>query len=173
MNLINRKWKNIITLSTIFFLFAMLFKVIPEYSEIIASTVNIIFSGDIKEEVNESDGQLKQLNMEKMKLIKYSSSLVSNNKNSNLSSIISLLDNSAEKSGSKIINIDPREAEEKNDLYFQPIGIVLNADYEKIFNFVRFLENSERVIRIKNLTLKEKESKHLIVNIELEAYLNL
>ena len=100
---------------------------------------------------------------------------VSSFNESSLSGIINHLDNLSKKSGIKNLAIKPGEIKKENNLVIQPVEINLNAEYENIFNYIRFLENSGQVIKIKELKLKPVKpvTKILTLKANIEIYLNI
>ena len=57
----------------------------------------------------------------------------------------------------------------------QPVEISLESDYENIYNYVRFLENSSRIIKMKELKFKPMKTGLSILKLKanIEVYLNL
>ncbi len=54
----------------------------------------------------------------------------------------------ANKSKINISSIKPRKLKSNENLWLQPIELEVYSNYEEVYNFIRFLENSEKVIVI-------------------------
>jgi Tfp pilus assembly protein PilO len=63
----------------------------------------------------------------------------------------------------------------RDNLIIQKYEIALSSSYENIYNFIRVLNNSGKVIKIKDLTLKngEQYSSDINLKMDIDYYLNL
>lgn len=172
----NRKYKNTILATAIFTLLLLLFEIIPNYTGLVASVVTVLEQNSEIERIAENESEIEELTRQINML---ESSVYNNvtaiNKSRNLSSVISNLDSLSGKSKIKNLAFKPGEVKKENNLLIQPIEINLKSEYESIYNFIRFLENSARVIKIKELSLKPVKpfAKSLTLTAKIEVYLNL
>lgn len=169
----NTKWKNITILSIVFFFIVLFFEILPGYAELISASAELLFREDPEEQMTKSEARLIQLKAEKRKLKVLASSQFSGYNEGGVSSIIALLDESAAKSNSEIISLKPGNFKKNDNIVFQPVNMEMYAGYENLYNYLRFLENTPKVLHIKKLSIKEFEEDDLIITAELEAYLNL
>ncbi len=176
MTIKSSKWKNIITLTSLFFLFVILFDIVPKYYDLISSGVVLLFNGNVEEQLNNTSNKLSSLEIENKKLKVNINSMASNYEaDKKVSAIISLIDISAKKSNAQISEIIPGISQRKDNLFLQPVKVNLTSDYESLFNFIRQLENSNKVLVLKSISIKQsKESnKILIAEANIDAYMKL
>lgn len=126
--------------------------------------------------MSEIDLMMTQINSENKLLKSRINSLVTDyEKERQLYGILSTLEKVTEETDCKITSIKPSGVEKNKNLWVQTINLEVNAPYENLYNFVRFIENSSKVMIVKNLSLKlqKGESKNLNMLISMEVYLNL
>jgi Tfp pilus assembly protein PilO len=172
----NKKHKNVILLTLLATVIIFLFEVIPKYSDLVTIVFKLIEQNSEIERIAENEKELMELNLQNQLLKSRIYSTVSDYKeNKNLSAVISHLDSLAKESHIKNLAIKPGQMIKENHLWLQPIEVSLNSGYENIYNYIRFLENSSRVIKIKGLYFKpEKPLKpELDLKANIEVYLNL
>lgn len=172
----NKKWKSLIAISALLFLFVMLFDIFPRFSGLTSMAVELMEEKSRLEKEKESEMRFKELRVENMSLKDELRSMAPGYApEENMSSVVSLLDSLSHKSHSRISSIVPGKSYRKDNLILQPLEVNLRAKYENAYNWARFLETARKVMLIKSLTLKPEEalSDSLTVKTELEVYMNL
>lgn len=172
----NSKWKNIVLLSSVFFVIVILFQIFPDYAGLIHKVKTLV---EQKDEISEGKKNQKILTnvLNRHKDLKNEiGSYVSNyNENKNISSIITILYNAAKKCNLTISSIRPSKVLQKNNLWLQPMEINFSTDYQNTYNFIKFIEKSRKVIIVKDLEMisSSKKKVNLDVKARIEVYLNL
>lgn len=176
MKLNNSKWKNI-TVSIIgFTLFILIFELMPRiidlgstYFDWLSNNKKLKASTSIEEEL--LDENIKNKNLKKML-----KNIVSDyEQDKNISNVMNYLNNIADKSNITIASIKALKLKQNNNLWLQPVEIEFTSNYEELYNFIRFVENSSKVILLSNLNCKPKvlTKNKLDSKILLDVYLNL
>ncbi|HZW40268.1 MAG TPA: type 4a pilus biogenesis protein PilO [Ignavibacteriaceae bacterium] len=170
----SKKWKNYFILYLLFFLFVLIVELLPRSWEFFNNVYTYYDIQDLDKE--------KQVLLSKNKLLKKENSYLNQsiinsvkyNKETNLSSIISIIDDYSNRSGASIISIIPENLFEKENLRIQPIGIELSSDYEGLYNFIRYLEISQKVFSIKSINITPVPNPDsLNIKLKLWSYLNI
>jgi Tfp pilus assembly protein PilO len=172
----NKKWKNYLLATLALFVLILLFEIYPRVSNILTLGYDLYKRNAKTEEAEQNNLNESNLITENKKLKLQINSFVSNYEESQkISSIISFLDDLAARNDVEVTEIVPGKVEKKNNLRLQPIEININSNYEGMFNFVRSLEKSSKVIVLKELDFKPIRpiSDSLNVKANLEVYLNL
>jgi type IV pilus assembly protein PilO len=118
-------------------------------------------------------GTFRQLNAQKKHLEKRVEQFVSSQKqDTQLSSMIAFLSESAKQSGVLISAIQPREIEKKKQHTELPVELTLLTTYHKLGKFINIIETSEQVIKIRYLKIVSRNlsSNQLQVEIVLHYY---
>jgi Tfp pilus assembly protein PilO len=170
------KWRNMVILVLGFMAIVLFFEIVPR----LMNTTSLVFDWiDQSRQIEQSDRVAKQLQLAKQKnsdVKGYINGIVSDYEESqNASSILQMLDEIAAKSKVNIATIKPRQIVQHDNLWLQPIEVELISKYENYYNFVRFLENSQKVVLIKEIFMERENSVNgsLQIRINLEVYLNL
>lgn len=172
----NKKWKSLIVLSSLLFLFVMLFDILPRSSSLTSMAMELMEEKSRLEKEKESEMRFKELRVENISLKDELRSMAPGYApGGNMSSVVSLLDSLSHISHSCISSIVPGKSYRKDNLIVQPLEVDLRARYENAYNWASFLETARKVILIKSLTLKPKDtlSNSLTIKTELEVYMNL
>ena len=172
----NKKYKNFILLTFLLFALLFVFEILPVYSDLLSMTMKVFEQNSQIEKIAENKNELDNLNKQIRKLkIRMYNNFSDYSDSRNLSAVINLLDSLSKKSKIKNIAIKPGELKENDQLWLQPVEISLESDYENIYNYVRFLENSSRIIKMKELKFKPMKTGLSILKLKanIEVYLNL
>ena len=176
MLIANKKYKNLVLLSLLVTILLFLFEVIPTYSGLVSMTIDVFEQNSEIDRITENDNVLRELNRQ-IKLLKMQiyNNVSDYSEYRNLSTVINLLDSLSKESKINNIAINPGELKKENHLWLQPIEISLNAEYENIYNYIRFLENSSRIVKVQELIFKPLKpgSPKLSLKANIEVYLNL
>ena len=163
----NKKWKNYILGTLSFFVLILLFEIYPRVSNILSLGYDLYERYAKTKEAEQNNLNENNFISENKKLKLQINSFVSNYEESQkISSIISFLDDIASKNDIEIAAIIPGKVEKKNNLWLQPIEININSNYEGMFNFVRSLEKSPKVILLKGLDFKPIKPKNDSLNVK-------
>lgn len=176
MQIKNSKYKRMISLILIMFLVLIITELIPRTKNTISMSFDLYKKNAIMNNENKSEEKIKNLSIENRMLKgEVKNNLNGYDRTGNMSSTISLLDSVAVLSHVKLSSVKPQKTYRKNNFIVQPVELNMNSSYERIFNFVRFLENASKVISIKdlNITSKENSKDSLAVRADLEIYLSL
>ena len=176
MRIVTKKWKNISLAAILLTAIILIFEIIPRFISVFVSVVEIIEQDDKISDSENADMEIKLLALENKKLAQGINRLVSDyEENSKMSSVISLIDSLALLNSMRISSIIPQKIMKTGNLWKQPIEININGSYENFFNFVRYLESSQKVIVIDKINIKSERihSKELDIQLSLDAYLNL
>lgn len=162
--------------STALFILLILMEVYPQFEKIISLISISLEQSNTVLEAKSSEAILLNLQVEKKNLLTKMGNIVSSyDKELETSTLLTLLDSIALKSRTSITEILPHKLSQKDNLWLQPMELMLKGGFENIYNFVRFLENSEKVILINSIKLnpkKQKDSK-LAAYLMIEVYLNI
>jgi Tfp pilus assembly protein PilO len=172
----DNKWRNLIILFCGLFLIAMIFEIIPDYTTLFTQVYNLIIQNNELSEGQKNKTMLNQILMKNEELKSRINSYVSSyNENTNVSTIITLLYNTANKCNISITAIRPSKIFKKNNLWLQPVDVDFSSNYENTFNFVKFIERSRKVIIVKQLSmvLSQEQKEGLDIEAKLDVYLNL
>ncbi|MFO7445406.1 MAG: type 4a pilus biogenesis protein PilO [Ignavibacteriaceae bacterium] len=172
----NKKWKNYMVLSAGFTILVILFEILPGYNNLISMGIELYNRGAEIEKGEKNIVRENNLTLENKQLRQQINSLISNyEENQRISSIISFLDEAAFGKGVDIASIKPGKIVKKDSLWLQPMEVNLDSDYEGLYNFVRHLEKSSKVVLIKELDFIPKAplNDSLRITANLEVYLNL
>jgi Tfp pilus assembly protein PilO len=171
----NKKWKNYIVLSLAVAVIIVLLEIIPRYAGLVSLCYDFYLRGANTNETNNIETEKKLSAENKNIKEKINKLITSSEDNQKISAIISLLDEAAYGKGVDIASIKPINIKKQENLWVQPIEVNLYSDYEGIFNFVRHIERSSKVILIKELDYAAKVplNDSLLVKACLEVYLNL
>ena len=170
------KWKKTIILTIGLLIFLIIFEIFPRYASLYDAFFEIIRNNNAIESIETTKLQIQELNLQNKRIKFEINNLVSDyEENKNISSVISYLDKTAGENRIKISSIKPGKLIYKDNLWLQPLEVSLQSNYQSIFNFLRILENSSKVILINELTYKPDEllKNKLNFTAKLEVYLNL
>lgn len=172
----NKKWRNISLIIIVFTIMIIVFEILPRSYDLVSSYLTSV---DQEKKINELEIiklEQRNLQIEVNDLENNISKLVSNiESDKKISSVISLLNQLSEKAKVKIVSIKPTKIYKKDNLWIQLLDIKMESELENIYNFTRFLENTEKVISFNKLEIKSVKpaANKLTINSELEVYLNL
>lgn len=172
----NNKWKNIILLVGGFTIVVILFEILPRLADTSSMFIDWIEQHNKIEQTGSIDLQIKDLTVKNNYLKKEITYYVSNyEENQQLSSILSLIDEISSKTNIIVESIKPGKIEKKNNLWLQPMNINLSGKYEDFYNFIKFLESSQKVVIIKSIQIKPENQAAgvLSINTNIEVYLNI
>ena len=172
----NKKWLNVTVMSLVGFAIIILFEIIPDITHDLSLAYNY-FAQKHKASV-ESDKQAEfEIVSRENKIIKHKmAGLVSvYDDKGNLSNIISNMDEEAKLANVGILSIRPDKVTTKENLYYLPLEVELSSSYERFYNYLRFLEQSSRVLVLNeaNIQKKENSTDSLTIKAKFEVYLNL
>ena len=172
----NKKWKNLNLLIIAFTLVILTFEVLPRVWDIGKLVTELISNSNKLERLDEIDNNLLDLNIENKNLKRQLGEIVSDYKSDkNISTTMRYLNEIANKSKLKITSIKPVKLKNNDKLWLQAIELKFYSNYERLYNFVRFLEHSPKVILLKEIKVKPKvksrDKLEIVVNIDV--YLNL
>ncbi|MFA8344335.1 MAG: type 4a pilus biogenesis protein PilO [Rhodothermaceae bacterium] len=170
------KWKNLSIMIIILFAAVMLLEIYPRTEVLVISSYNLIKQNNYAENLSDIEYDLKSLDAEYIRLKSEIGSIVTEYKeNQKLSDLFAMLDEIASDSEVKINSITPGKISEKDNLWLQPIDIAVTGNYVNIYNFVRFMEYSDKVTIIKSIDINPDKDKlsRLEAKIKMEIYLNL
>jgi len=176
MQIKNKKWKNVIILSTLGIGVIFLFEIVPRFYNIAGLTYQLIVQ---KYEINSNknnDAVITELNIQNKGLKKQIGFIVSDyEKSRNISDILGFVDSAAQMTKVSMREIKPGKIIRSNNLWLQPVEINITARYENFFNYICLLERSSKVMLIKKLTMLQKESSGgtIDINLHLQIYLNI
>jgi hypothetical protein len=92
-----------------------------------------------------------------------------------VSSVIKSVDNVAEMTRTEILTLRPQPIEKKENLWLQPIEIILTGSYENFYNLIRYIELSEKVVLVKAFEMQPAEllKPELQIKLRVHVYLNM
>jgi hypothetical protein len=92
-----------------------------------------------------------------------------------VSSVIKSVDKVADKTRIEIITLRPKKIEKQENLWLQPIEIILSGSYENFYNLIRYIELSEKVVLIKAFELRPEDilKPELEIKLVVDVYLNM
>ena len=170
------KWRNMVILILCFTMLVVVFEVFPG----ILNNADLVFEWiEQSSQIDKSDeieNRLTGVKQQNSQLKSYINNIVSNYEEAqNSSSILKMLDEIATRSKVDIEIIKPKTIIQRDNLWLQPIDIVLTSQYENYYNFIRFLENSQKVVLVKEIFIESGNSDgvELQISLKLEVYLNL
>ena len=172
----NKKWKNIILLLCGFTIVVLLFEIFPRALGTFSLASEWMEQSDQIERLGEIETRIEMVSKENSSLKEDISSIVSDYEdNQKISSVLSLLDEIANGTNVNIEAIKPQAIVKRDNLWLQPIDMTITSKYENFYNFIRFLESSQKVVLVKDIYLKHENSVTgmLNINTKLEVYLNL
>lgn len=176
MQIRNKKWKFVNIAALGFFALLFFFEFMPRYMSLFEQITNYISSVNEGNTLAQNIQELKLVKNENQRIKTNINQLISNYKeNKNLSGILSYLDENAMASDIKFKEIKPGELKRQDNLWLQPIEVTLATKYENIYNYLRFIESSNKVILVNELTMEPVSDSRdsLNINIKFEVYLNL
>lgn len=176
MQIKNKRWKLIISATFGFTIVIIFFDLLPRYSALLNQAAARFDKRNSAGSLVKNQEKLRLLRIENQNLRRNINNIVTDYKeNKNLSSVLTFLDEKAAESYIKLRDIKPGELKRQNNLWLQPIELNLNSNYENIYNYLRFLEGSNNVILITELSMKPANRSNDSLNIKahLEVYLNL
>ena len=172
----NKKWKNILMLLCGFTVIILLFEILPRALNTLSLTSEWIEQSDQIEMLGKIDARINMITKQNAELKASIGSIVSDYEdNQKISSVLSLFDEIAPNRNVNIEIVKPLEIIKRDNLWLQPIDMTITAMYENFYNFIRFLENSQKVVLVKEITLKNENSVNgkIKINTTFEVYLNL
>ena len=176
MQIKNKKWKNYIILTWVFFALIFLFEIIPDYSALFSDLFNMLNKNELKSDLKDCELKINSLNVEKQKLKSLiSGSITDVDNNKDVSSVLSFLDDISERSRTNISMLKPGIISKSDNLCVLPIEIEMNAGYSGIYNYFNFLESSPKIVVIEGLEIKPKVlmTDTLTATANINIYLNL
>ena len=172
----NSKWRNLTLLILLMTVIVFVFEIIPRGVGVIEMVFELLSNNNKIEQASEIEVELSSLNTENLMLKKEIESVVTDYDDSRqISGILSNLEEIAYNSRCGINSIKPTKLEEKKNLWVQNIQLEVNGSYENLYNFLRYLENSSKVIIINDVTFIPSKTKsgEVDMSLLLEVYLNL
>ncbi|MBN2571421.1 MAG: hypothetical protein JXA68_04780 [Ignavibacteriales bacterium] len=172
----NKKWKNLILLNLIVLIIILLFEIIPRGIELGSLFFDLIAQSNQIDEIQTIDNSINELKLINNKIKNQIRQNVTDYKeNENISSFYALLTIIAEQTNSSIKTINASEIKKVNNLWSQKLEITFETNFINFFNFIQELENSQKVILIKNIFIKQEKllSNKLLITTNFEVYLNL
>ena len=172
----NTKWRNLFYLIAGFSLFVLILEIIPRTWDLTGNIAEWISSSNKIDMLNEQEQKLGEITIRNNRLKDEINSIVSDyEENKNISSILNELNGIASASKVKITNIKPEKIEKDKNLWLQPMEINIESNFDGIYNFVRMMENSSKVIVVKSIDIRSIKtlSGYLNSNVNIEVYLNL
>lgn len=176
MQIKNKKWKNIIFLSTALVSIIFLSEIMPRIYNAAGLAFDLILQKYKIDSNKKNEISINEYTVRNKKLKRKISRVVSDYERSgNISDILSFVDSAAQRTKVNIREIKPGKIIRNNNLWLQPVDINISARYENFYNYVRSLENSSKVMLIKKLTVSAGESseEQLDIKLHLEIYLNI
>jgi len=171
----NRKW-NIYTIVLILFCGAIvILEILPRNYELVGNLSSWVLSSSKEEFIKVNDLQITELQNEIALLNKSVSTIASEyNSQIKLSSLYLTFSNFSSVSGAEILDVSPAEMVQENVLWKVPVEIETSGSYEQLFNFLLAIEKSQKVMKVGSVSVTHgRDGKSLIMNLELEVYLNL
>lgn len=172
----NAKWQNILILSCALFVLVLIFEIIPDYIALFSKVESLIERGSSISEGEKNKLMLNSVVRRNKDLKNQIGSFVSNyNENTDISATMDILYKKANQCHMTIATIRPSKVMQKNNLWYQPMEIDFITNYQNTFNFVKFIEKSQKVIIVKQLNIvsSQKNKNFLDVKANIEVYLNL
>ena len=172
----NSKWRNLVILAVSFFVLILFAEVIPRSGDIIVNISEWITQSNKIGNLKETENKLGILTIKNNKLKSQINSIVSDyDEYRNISSVLNELNTIVAENNVKLINIHPESIVKKNNLWLQPMEINVESGYNELYNFVRTLEFSNKVIVVKDIHIipGKMQSSNLKSTIRIEVYLNL
>lgn len=175
MQIKTKRYRQLLVVTFMVFIFLMIFEVVPRVSsftglcyslyiqqrDLTESDTNNLFENKLAGENRKLSSEIKHIAAEA-------------GKDQTLSSIITYLDEIAAESNADIIAIKPGKLYEKENLRIMPLELTISADYEGIYNLLRFAENSDKIILFREIVIKStEEGNGLDTKARIEVYLNL
>ncbi len=176
MQIKNKKWKNINISIIVIIVLILFFEILPRIWDLGKTSIEFIENSKKLEKIDEVDSKLKELTIENRNLKAVMNKIVSNyEENKNISSTMRYLNDISNKSHISISSIKPLKLNKRENLWLQPIEIEFYSNYEQLYNFIRFLEYSKKVMLITEITVVPKIITHnkLKVITKIDVYLNL
>jgi Tfp pilus assembly protein PilO len=171
----NKKWKSYTIITAVFFAFIIVFEIAPDYSADFYSIGEFITSSNNKSELEKCETEILNLTKRNSALRNtLSANTDINNDKNDISSVINYLSIVSRKSYVENYSLRPAALEQKDGLWVLPINIEISGDYSIIYNYIRFIEMSPRIIVIRDLSItpKEKLKDDLLMKTNLEFYVN-
>ena len=172
----NKKQKRLFLLVTSFFILIFAVEIIPRFMDLSVKSINHFANQYKISSSDEYDNIIETKTIKNTLLQKKIAQIVSDYEESKkISSIFKILDKQASKADLQINSITPLKLSKKENLWLLPIKIKIKSNYEKIYNLVRFIENTSKVVVFKNKKKKKKTFTDDKVEVELliDVYLNI
>lgn len=172
----SKKWQFVVGTTLVLTVLVLLFDLSPRYLALWDKVGAYYNSVNNMNSLPQLKANLKEIKFENSQLHNNINNLISDYKeNKNLSSVLEYLDKNARRSKIKITEIIPGKLRERNNLWLLPIQVEMSTKYENIYNFVRLLENSNKVVLINQLILTpiKDNADSLLVKSKLNVFLNL
>lgn len=173
---ISKKYKRLIAIVILFSMVILVFEIIPRFFSLSEKSLEYITSKYKISSTEDYDLKIEMKTMENSLLQKKITSVVSDYEESQkISSIFKVLDLQAKKADLIINSIAPMQLEKKNNLWLLPIKVYIKSDFEKIYNLIRFVENTSKVVVFKNMKINTPKtaSEGLDVELFMDVYLNI
>ena len=172
----NSKWRNLVVLMLFLFVLVLFMEIIPRAGGLIDLIWEKVENENKIGRIAEVDSELTEINSENKILKSRIGSLMTDyEEERQLYGILSTLEQVTIDSDCKITSIKPSGIDKKDDLWVQTIDLKVRGDYEKLYNFIRFVENSSKVMLVESLDIKpaKGEENNLDMSLTMEVYLNL
>ncbi|MBU0475266.1 MAG: type 4a pilus biogenesis protein PilO [Bacteroidetes bacterium] len=176
MKINNKKWKNINVIIIVFTIVVLFGEILPRIWDLSSLTINWINDTNKLDKVTAIDANLYKLTETNKKLKSQINQIVSDyEENKNISTTMRYLNNIAKKSNISITSIKPSKLKSNENLWLLPVELEFNSNYEELYNFIRFLESSEKVILVTEISINPITitQQKLKVLTKINVYLNL
>jgi len=172
----NKKWKNLITVTLLFTIAVLSFEIIPRFIDIIGLSVSLVEDSNKLNNIESIEENLVKTKVENKNLKLKMNKVVSDyKKDKNISDTMRNLNEIANRAKINISSINPQNLKKSDKLWLQSIELKFNSTYEQFFNFVCFLEHSQKVILLNEVNIKPKviAKSKLDITAKIDVYLNL
>ncbi len=171
-----KKWKTLTIVIVVFTLFILLIEIFPRTIALVETLIEWNARVALVSNSENTATDLQRVEFENNRLKRGIERIVTDyEENKKISSIISLLNEIAGKTGPTISVIRPQEIRKSGNLWLQPIELRLSSDYDEFFNFVKMLEAAKKVMQINQIEIKPKKilKSGININMNLSVYLNI
>ncbi len=172
----NKKWRNIIFSVLLVNAAILIFEIIPRSAVLFDLYLEWKDQSELLERDMESSYELQYAQKVNALLKAKISSIVSEyDETVKVSSVIKSVDYVAAKTRTEIITLRPQAIEKKENLWLQPIEIILTGSYENFYNLIRYIELSEKVVLVKAFEMQPAKllKPELQIKLNVHVYLNL
>lgn len=172
----NKKWRNIIWLVILLNGAILIFEIIPRFGVLLDLYMQWQDQSELLDSELESGYRLQYAEKLNKLLKKRISSIVSEyDETVKVSSVIKSVDYVAEITRTEILTLRPQPIEKKENLWLQPIEIILTGSFENFYNLIRYIELSEKVVIVKAFEMQPAKllKPELQIKLTVHVYLNM